>query len=79
MDIPLTSMEQLLPFPTAQELVAKKREPIVSVPPSMTVLKALQLMAKKISGSWRSSRTGSWPACVLNAKVTKKYKNDARN
>jgi CBS domain-containing protein len=47
MDIPLTSMEQLLPFPTAQELVAKKREPIVSVPPSMMVLEALQLMAEK--------------------------------
>jgi hypothetical protein len=29
--IPLTSMEQLLPFPTAAELVAKKHEPLVSV------------------------------------------------
>ena len=26
MDIPLTSMEQLLPFPTAQELVAKNQQ-----------------------------------------------------
>ena len=47
MQIPLTSMEQLLPFPTAQELVAKKREPVESVPPGMTVLEALQLMAEK--------------------------------
>jgi CBS domain-containing protein len=47
MDIPITSMEQLLPFPTAQELVAKKREAVVSIPPSMTVFEALQLMAEK--------------------------------
>jgi CBS domain-containing protein len=47
MAIPLTSMEQLLPFPTAQELVKKKRDPLVSVPPSMTVFAALQLMAEK--------------------------------
>ncbi|MEN6373939.1 MAG: CBS domain-containing protein [Smithella sp.] len=47
MDIPLTSMEQLMPFPTAQELVKKKRKSLESVPPSMTVLAALQLMVEK--------------------------------
>ena len=47
MEIPLTSMEQLMPFPTAQELVKKKHVAMVSVPPSMTVLAALQLMVEK--------------------------------
>jgi hypothetical protein len=41
MEIPLTSMEQLMPFPTAQELVEKHRKPMDSVPPGMTVLAAL--------------------------------------
>jgi CBS domain-containing protein len=47
MDIPLTSMEQLMPFPTAQELVAKDKKPLESVAPGMTVLAALQMMAEK--------------------------------
>ena len=47
MQIPLTSMEQLLPFPTAQELLAKNRKPLESVPPDTTVLAALQMMAEK--------------------------------
>ena len=50
MAIPLTSMEQLLPFSTAEELLAKKKEPIVSVPPGTTVLAALQIMADKHVG-----------------------------
>ncbi len=47
MRIPLISMEQLLPFPTAQELIAKKEEPIVSVQPDTTVLEAMKLMTDK--------------------------------
>ncbi len=47
MQIPLTSMEQLLPFPTAQELLAKNRKTLESVPPDTTVLAALQMMAEK--------------------------------
>ena len=47
MQIPLTSMEQLLPFPTAQELLAKNRKALESVPPDTTVLAALQMMAEK--------------------------------
>jgi CBS domain-containing protein len=43
-------MEQLLPFPTAEELVAKKREPVISVSPDTTVLAALQRMAEKHVG-----------------------------
>jgi len=50
MAIPLTSMEQLLPFSTAEELLAKKKEPIVSVPPGTTVLAALQIMTEKHVG-----------------------------
>ena len=50
MEIPLTSMEQLLPFPTAQELVARKHEALVSVAPAATVQVALQLMADKHIG-----------------------------
>jgi signal-transduction protein with cAMP-binding, CBS, and nucleotidyltransferase domain len=56
--IPLTSMEQLLPFPTAEELIAKHRNAvgspggghIVSVPPHATVLAALQCMAENHVG-----------------------------
>ena len=47
MRIPITSMEQLMPFPTAQELITKKQEPVVSVPPGATVIEALKLMAGK--------------------------------
>ena len=47
MQIPLTSMEQLEPFATAQELLAKNRKPLESVPPGTTVLAALQMMAEK--------------------------------
>jgi CBS domain-containing protein len=43
-------MEQLLPFPTAAEMIAKKREPLVSVAPGATVLAALQLMAERHIG-----------------------------
>lgn len=47
MEIPLTSMEQLMPFPTAQEMVAKNQKHLVSVPPSMMIFEALQRMAEK--------------------------------
>ena len=58
MHIPLTSMEQLLPFPTAEELIAKKRDAVVSltrghimsVPPQATVLAALRCMAENHIG-----------------------------
>ena len=58
MHIPLTSMEQLLPFTTAEELIAKKRDAvtsltqghIVSVPPHATVFAALQCMAENHIG-----------------------------
>ena len=40
MAIRLTSMEQLAPFATAAELLAKKKEPVVSVAPGSTVLAA---------------------------------------
>lgn len=47
MQIPLISMEQLAPYPTAQEMIAKDKRPLESVPPSMSVLAALQMMAEK--------------------------------
>lgn len=50
MEIPLTSMEQLMPFPTAEELVAKKHEPAPTVSPGMSVLAALQVMMEKRVG-----------------------------
>ena len=50
MRIPFTSMEQLLPFPTAEELVSRKREPVASVSSRATVLEALQRMADKHVG-----------------------------
>src|SRR5439155_21677896 len=48
--IALTSMEQLLPFPTAEELTTKKKDGLVSVAPGTTVLTALGLMAEKHIG-----------------------------
>jgi CBS domain-containing protein len=58
MRVPLTSMEQLLPFPTAEDVLAKKRETlvpgrreaVVSVAPDTTVLAALQRMAENHIG-----------------------------
>jgi CBS domain-containing protein len=50
MKIPMTTMEQLLPFPTAAELLAKQREPLVSVAPDATVMAALKVMAEKHLG-----------------------------
>jgi CBS domain-containing protein len=50
MQIPLTSMEQLLPFPTVEEMIGKRREPVVSVSAETTVLAALQQMADKHIG-----------------------------
>lgn len=47
MRTPITSMEQLMPFPTAQELIKKRNEPIASIPPNITVLEAMKLMAEK--------------------------------
>ncbi|HEX2831307.1 MAG TPA: CBS domain-containing protein [Burkholderiales bacterium] len=50
MEIPLRSLEQLAPFATAGELVAKRREPLIFVAPQASVLDALQLMADKHIG-----------------------------
>jgi CBS domain-containing protein len=47
MQIPFTSMEQLMPFPTALELIAKNPRPLDSVPPGTTVMEALKMMAEK--------------------------------
>lgn len=47
MQIPFTSMDQLMPFPTAKELIAKQHAPMESVPPGTTVLSALKMMAEK--------------------------------
>ena len=46
MRIPMTSMEQLLPFPTAGELISRKKAGVISVPPAATVLAAMQAMAE---------------------------------
>lgn len=50
MPVPITSMEQLLPFPTAAELVAKNNRKVVSVSRDTTVLAAMQLMADENIG-----------------------------
>jgi len=44
MEVPLISMEQLLPFATAGEIIAKKNQSVVSVAPGATVLAAMQSM-----------------------------------
>ena len=50
MRIPVASMEQLLPVPTAEELLAKKTAGVVAVAPHMTVLTAMQRMADRHLG-----------------------------
>jgi CBS domain-containing protein len=46
-ELPLRSLEQLMPFATAGELIAKKRQPLVAVSPGTTVLAALREMKEK--------------------------------
>jgi CBS domain-containing protein len=47
----LSSVEQLMPFPTAAELVAEKSiKGVISAAPDTTVIKAMQLMADKHIG-----------------------------
>jgi CBS domain-containing protein len=46
-ELPLRSLEQLMPFATAGELIAKKRHPLVAVSPGITVLAALREMKEK--------------------------------
>jgi CBS domain-containing protein len=46
-ELPLRSLEQLMPFATAGELIAKKRHPLVAVSPGTTVLAALREMKEK--------------------------------
>jgi CBS domain-containing protein len=46
----MTSMEQLLPFPTAQDVLARNSHTLVSVRPDACVLEALQRMADEQIG-----------------------------
>jgi signal-transduction protein with cAMP-binding, CBS, and nucleotidyltransferase domain len=50
MRTPLTSLEQLVPFATAGELVAKKPGGLVSIEPGATAFAAMQKMADKDVG-----------------------------
>ena len=50
MRIPLTSMEQLLPFPTAGELIDRQKHPVVAVSSATPVLAAMQRMAENDIG-----------------------------
>lgn len=43
----MRSLEQLMPFATAGELIAQKRQPVVSVSPDTTALAALGKMEQK--------------------------------
>jgi CBS domain-containing protein len=47
MEMPFKSLEQLMPFATAGELLAKKRRPLVAVSPGTTVLAALREMKEQ--------------------------------
>jgi len=46
MQTPLKSMEQLMPFATAGELIAKKAQPVVPVTPETTVSVAMERMTQ---------------------------------
>jgi CBS domain-containing protein len=43
----LRSLEELMPLPTAGELIAEKRQPVVSISPDATALAALREMEQK--------------------------------
>jgi CBS domain-containing protein len=47
MQAPMKSMEQLMPFATAAELIARKREPPVWIPPTASVFDAVQCMTER--------------------------------
>jgi CBS domain-containing protein len=48
MSVRLTSVEQLMPFPTAAELIASKaRKGVIDATPDTTILSAMQTMAYK--------------------------------
>ena len=50
METPLRSVDQVMPFATAGELVAKRAEPVISVAPQASVLQAMQTMVDKDVG-----------------------------
>jgi CBS domain-containing protein len=50
MQTPLQSMEQLMPFATAAELVARKTQPVASVAQTSTVAAAMQRMEEMRTG-----------------------------
>jgi CBS domain-containing protein len=50
MQTPLQSMEQLMPFATAAELLAKKAQPVASVAQTSTVAAAMQRMEEMRAG-----------------------------
>jgi CBS domain-containing protein len=50
MQTPLQSMEQLMPFATAAELVARKTQPVASVAQTSTVAAAMQRMEEMRAG-----------------------------
>ncbi len=50
MEMPIHSMDQLIPFATAGDLVAKKGQPVASVAPDATVFAAAQRMKESHVG-----------------------------
>lgn len=50
MKTPFQSLDQLMPFATAAELLAKRREPVIAIAPDATALTALERMKQKHIG-----------------------------
>jgi CBS domain-containing protein len=50
MPTPIKSMDELMPFATAGELIARKREPPVSIAPGASILDAMERMSETQAG-----------------------------
>ena len=77
--MPFTSLEQLMPFPTAGELLAPKREPLVSVGPATNVLEAVRLMAAKNIGFLVVLDAGALVGCFSDRDCARRVILESRN
>jgi len=68
-----------MPFPTAGEILATRREPLVSVEPSMNVLEAVRLMAAKDIGFLVVLDGGALVGCVSDRDCARRVILESRN
>jgi CBS domain-containing protein len=77
--IPFTSPEQLMPFPTAGELLAPKRDPLISVAPDASVFDAVRLMTDRNIGFLVVLEGGALVGCVSDRDCARRVILESRN